>query len=117
MQEVLITGDLGKDAEVIQRKDGQEALTFSVAVSNGKDKQPTWYGCFLNGNTQFVAPYLVKGARVLVRGQLRAGAWTNRQGETVVSLDISTNAYGVEILKFADDNNVGSKNPQDNRPF
>lgn len=117
MQEITITGNIGKDAEVIQRKDGQEVLTFSVAVSNGKDKQPTWYGCFLNGNTQSVAPYLVKGTRVLVRGQLRAGAWMNRQGETVVSLDISTNAYGVEIQKFADDNNVGSKNPQDNRPF
>lgn len=115
MQEVMITGNIGRNAEVIRRKDGQEVLTFTVAVSNGKEsngeeRKPTWFSVFVIGNYQNVAPYLVKGTRVLVKGQLRAGAYTNRHGETGVSLDISTNPGSVEIQKFADDNNnVGSK--------
>ena len=114
MQEVLITGNIGRNAEVTRRKDGQEVLAFTVAVSNGKEsngeeRKPTWFSVFVIGNYQNVAPYLVKGTRVLVRGQMRARAYTNRHGETGVSLDISTNTSGVEIQKFADDNNVGSK--------
>lgn len=113
MQEILITGNLGKDAEVIRRKDGKEVLTFSVAVSNGKeangeDRKPTWYGVFVMGSYDNLAPYLVRGTRVLVRGRLGAGAYTNNRGETVISLDVSTSPSGVEIQKFASDNNVGS---------
>lgn len=121
MQEVLITGNIGKNAEVIQRNDGQEVLAFTVAVSNGKEsngeeRKPTWFSVFVIGNYKNVAPYLVKGTRVLVIGQLRAGAYTNRHGETVVSLNISTNPSGVEIQKFADDNNVGSKAVSQSQP-
>lgn len=122
MQEVTITGNIGRNAEVIERKDGQEVLSFTVAVSNGKERngeerKPTWFSVFVIGNYQNVAPYLVKGTRVLVKGQLRAGAYTNRHGETGVSLDISTNPGSVEIQKFADDNNnVGSKAESQSQP-
>lgn len=121
MQEVLITGNIGKNAEVIQRKDGQEVLAFTVAVSNGKEsngeeRKPTWFSVFVIGNYQNVAPYLVKGTRVLVRGQMRARAYTNRHGDTGVSLDISTNPSGIEIQRFADDNNVGSKAVSQSQP-
>lgn len=120
MQEVIITGNIGKDAEVIRRKDGQEVLSFTVAVSNGKEsngeeRKPTWFSVFVIGNYQNVAPYLVKGTRVLVKGRMNASAYTNRHGETGVSLDISTNTSGVEIQKFADDN-VGSKAVSQSQP-
>lgn len=117
MQEITITGNIGKDAEVIQTRDGRGVLTFSVAVNEGKDEAPTWYDVFVNGNYDKMASYLVKGTRVLVRGRLRAGMWTNQQGKSGISLQVSTNTGSIEILKFADDNNVGSKNPQENRPF
>lgn len=109
MQEITITGNIGKDAEVIQRKDGQEVLTFSVAVNEGKDEVPTWYDVFVNGNYDKMASYLSKGARVLVRGRLKAGMWTSQSGKSGISLQVSTNTGSIEILKFADDNNVGSK--------
>lgn len=117
MQEVIITGNIGKDAEVIQTRDGRGVLTFSVAVNEGKDEVPTWYDVFVNGNYDKMASYLVKGTRVLVRGRLKAGMWTSQQGKSGISLQVSTNTGSIEILKFADDNNVGSKNPQENRPF
>ena len=109
MQEIIITGNIGKNAEVIQTRDGREVLTFSVAVSETKDEVPTWYDVFVNGKYDKMVSYLVKGTRVLVRGWLRAGMWTNQQGKSGISLQVSTNTGSIEILKFADDNNVGSK--------
>lgn len=109
MQEITITGNIGKDAEVIQTRDGRGVLTFSVAVNENKDEAPTWYDVFVNGNYDKMAPYLVKGTRVLVRGRLKAGMWTSQSGKTGLSLQVSTNTGSIEILKFADDNNVGSK--------
>lgn len=109
MQEIIITGNIGKNAEVIQTRDGREVLTFSVAVSETKDEVPTWYDVFVNGKYDKMVSYLVKGTRVLVRGRLRAGMWTNQQGKSGISLQVSTNTGSIEILKFADDNNVGSK--------
>ena len=66
MQEILITGNIGRNAEVTRRKDGQDVLAFTVAVSNGKEsngeeRKPTWFSVFVIGNYQNVAPYLVKG--------------------------------------------------------
>lgn len=116
MQEVIITGNIGKNAEVIQTRDGRGVLTFSVAVNEGKDEMPTWYDVFVNGNYDKIAPYLVKGARVLVRGRLRAGMWTNQQGKSGISLQVSTNTGSIEILNFANDNNVGSKAVSQSQP-
>lgn len=117
MQEVTITGNIGRNAEVIQRKDGQEVLSFTVAVSNGKERngeerKPTWFSVFVIGNYQNMAPYLVKGTRVLVKGRMNASSYTNRHGETGVSLDISTNPSSVEIQKYADDNAVPQSQPR-----
>ena len=74
-----------------------------------------WYDVFVNGNYDKMAPYLVKGTRVLVRGRLKAGMWTNQQGKSGISLQVSTNTGSIEILKFADDNR--GQEQQDNRPF
>ena len=116
MQEIIITGNIGKDAEVIQTRDGRGVLTVSVAVNDNKEEAPTWYDVFVNGNYDKMAPYLVKGTRVLVRGRLKAGMWTNQQGKRGISLQVSTNTGSIEILKFADDNNVGSKAVSQSQP-
>lgn len=102
MQTVVITGNIGKDAELATRKDGSQYLTFRVAVSNGRDKDPTWYGVALYvSNPANLQQYLVKGAGVLVQGRLIAGACTDSQGVAQPSLSIATNGGGIEILKFA----------------
>ncbi|MBR5174836.1 MAG: single-stranded DNA-binding protein, partial [Bacteroidales bacterium] len=47
MQTILISGNLAKDCEVIQGKEGAEMLRFDVAVNDGRDKdeKPTYYTC------------------------------------------------------------------------
>lgn len=102
MQTIIITGNVGKDAETATRRDGSQYLTFRVAVDEGRDKAPTWYGIFLYGNNHSnLQQYLVKGARVLIHGRLTAGAYTDSQGVAQPSLSIATSGSGIEIIKFA----------------
>ena len=102
MQTVIITGNIGKDAETATRKDGSQYLTFRVAVDEGRDKAPTWYDVALYvSNPANLQQYLVKGARVLINGRLIAGAYTDRQGVAQPSLSIATSGSGIEIIKFA----------------
>lgn len=62
MQTVIITGNIGKDAETATRKDGSQYLTFRVAVDEGRDKAPTWYDVALYvSNPANLQQYLVKG--------------------------------------------------------
>lgn len=108
MQTITITGNIGKDAETATRKDGSQYLTCRVAVDEGRDKAPTWYGVALYvSNPANLQQYLVKGARVLINGRLIAGAYTDSQGVAQPSLSIATSGSGIEIIKFAgqDQNN------------
>ena len=102
MQTIIITGNIGKDAELATRKDGSQYLTFRVAVDEGRDKAPTWYGVALYvSNHANLQQYLVKGARVLIHGRLTAGAYTDSHGTAQPSLSIATSGSGIEIIKFA----------------
>lgn len=108
MQTITITGNIGKDAETATRKDGSQYLTFRVAADEGRDKAPTWYGVALYvSNPANLQQYLVKGARVLINGRLIAGAYTDSQGVAQPALSIATSGSGIEIIKFAgqDQNN------------
>ena len=64
MQQLIIAGNIGKDAEVRRMQSGEAVANFSVAVDNGKDKdgnrrESTWFDCALWGKRgEGLAPYL-----------------------------------------------------------
>lgn len=65
-----IAGNVGKAAEVKQGASGKPYITFSVASNRGKgdEKLTTWVS--VSGPQEKVAPYLTKGASVVVVGEL-----------------------------------------------
>ena len=75
MQQLLIAGNIGKNAEVRRLQNGDPVCNFSVAVDNGKDKQgqrrdSTWYDCSLWGKRgESLEQYLTKGGKVTVTGR------------------------------------------------
>ena len=75
MQQIIIAGNIGKDAEVRRLQSGDPVANFSVAVDNGKDssgqrRESTWYDCALWGKRgESLAPYLLKGGKVTVTGR------------------------------------------------
>jgi single-strand DNA-binding protein len=72
MQNITISGNVGKDAELRDTRDSK-VLSFSVGVKNGygKDAGSVWYRCSLWGKAAEVfAGSLKKGTKVFVSGEL-----------------------------------------------
>ena len=85
MLKAEIIGTIGADAEV---KDfsGKKYVSFSVACNDyAKDQQgnrtetTTWVSVLWYGDGGGLLPYLKKGAKVFVRGNLKAKAYTDKQ--------------------------------------
>jgi single-strand DNA-binding protein len=80
MNNLTIAGNIGRDAELRRLQDGTPVAQFSVAVSNGKDKQgnrrdSTWFDCSLWGKRgEALSQYLTKGGKVAVSGLVSARA-------------------------------------------
>ncbi len=75
MQKLIIAGACGKDAELRRTGQGEEVLNWSIAVSNGKDKDgnhrpATWYDAALWGKrAESLAPHIKKGDKLTLIGR------------------------------------------------
>lgn len=93
MQQLLIIGNVGKQAEVRQATSGQ-AIGFSVAVhdtytdkaTGEKQEKTTWYKATFwkkLGDSTKVAEYLKPGQTVSIVGRAYADAYINKEGKAV----------------------------------
>lgn len=89
MNNITIAGQLGRDAEVRYLPDGKPVVNFSVADSQGRDKDPIWWRCTLWGDRgPKLAEYLTKGQAVTISGVVTEKSYTDKDGDEVVSFDI-----------------------------
>lgn len=92
MQQLIIAGTVGRDAELRQTQGGDAVLGFSLAVDNGKDRDgnkrdATWYDCSLWGKrANSLQSHIRKGDKLTVTG--RPGA---REHNGKVYLQCSVN--------------------------
>lgn len=92
MQQLIIAGTVGRDAELRQTQNGDDVLNFSIAVDNGKDRDgnkrdATWYDCSLWGKrANSLQSHIRKGDKLTVTG--RPGA---REHNGKVYLQCSVN--------------------------
>ena len=73
MKSIAISGNIGKDAVTRTTGNGDKVTGWSVAVEerNGQDKRTIWFDCTLWGKRgESLAPYLTKGGKVSVSGEL-----------------------------------------------
>ena len=71
MKTIVISGNIGKDAETRTTQGGDSVTSFNVAVEEraGQEKRTIWFSCSLWGKRgQSLAPYLTKGGKVSVAG-------------------------------------------------
>lgn len=88
MNNITIAGQLGKDAEIRYLPNGDPVASFSVADSQGKDKNPIWWRCSLFGKrAESLAQYLLKGQAVTVSGSITEREY-QKDGNTVKAMDI-----------------------------
>lgn len=101
MHKIIITGNLGKDAEIKNLQSGKQCLNFSVGVQAGTKAEPktVWYNCTSWNEktiTGGVVNYLRKGTKVLIEGVPGARAYNNQSGEAQVSMEIMIN--NIELI-------------------
>lgn len=89
-----VIGRLGTDATAKEYQ-GREFVSFNVAHkvnnkgANGEWQQVTeWVQVSWRGNGGRLLPYLKKGAKVFIRGELKPQRYTNANGELHMSLKI-----------------------------
>jgi single-strand DNA-binding protein len=112
MFKTILTGNIGNDAEVTSFDNGSKVVTFSVAHSKKwtdkagvKQEKTTWIRCNM-WKQENLAQYLKKGTRVMVEGEIEARAYTNKEGQTVTSLEL--NVFAIEMQSFAEKSNDGA---------
>lgn len=91
MNMLHLTGNIGKDAIVrTAGANNTPVANFSVAMKSGygQNEQTTWVNCAIWGvRADKLAPYLQKGIKVAVAGEVSLREWTNQSGETKTNLE------------------------------
>lgn len=99
MYQLTITGHLGKDA-IQKEANGRRFLTFSVGVDDSfkegdqRIERTAWVD--VTTDHLVVAPYLLKGTKVLVQGRLKTDTWTDQEGN--VRVQVRLRATLIELL-------------------
>ena len=73
MKQIIIAGNIGKNAETRTTGDGTKVTGWTVAVEDrqGREKTTLWFDCTLWGaRGESLAQYLTKGSKVVVSGDL-----------------------------------------------
>ena len=96
-QQCIIIGNLGRDPEMRYTPGGQAVTDFSVAVNRKwttqegtPGEETTWFKVSCWGRlAETTNQYLSKGRLVMVRGRVKASAWTTQEGETRATLELT----------------------------
>lgn len=98
MQNLVIVGNVGNDADVRKLDSGDRVISFSVATNKSyvdKDgvlnEVTTWFNCSKwakNGESVELAKYLLKGTTVAIKGEISAHAYQGNDGKPKASLDV-----------------------------
>ena len=98
MNNITITGYLGRDVEERDTASGSKMATTSIADTQkikGEDRT-TWYNVIAFGNAaEILLRYFHKGAFAVLAGEVQGvNSFTNGRGETSYSIDILVSRVG-----------------------
>ena len=101
MNKIILTGHLGRDAELKYLDSGKNVTKFSIAVEKNYKREgdaPTWVNC-QKWNAENLSNYLTKGKHILVEGELKIDPY-EKDGEkkqlVYVNVETKQQALGNE---------------------
>lgn len=107
VNEVLLVGRLGRDAEMKTTQGGTNYTRFSMATSKGyKDatgnwqNTTTWHNVVCWGKTAEAAAQLKKGHIAMVRGAIETRKYTGKDGVEKTSFEIKADSVR-EVMPMA----------------
>ena len=97
--QVSLTGNLGRDPEILYFESGKCKANFSIAVSTGRDKPADWFEiqCW-NHSAERAVQRLSRGSRVVVAGFLKQERWEDRNTGSQRS-KVIVQADSIEIIE------------------
>lgn len=110
MNELLIAGFVGRDAEDNTTKGGTRIVTFNVCHTvkgkNGAKDVNTWVRAKVFGTWCDTAAGIKKGDNVLIKGPICLNEFTGKDGTAKSSLEIIANTIG--LLKKSEARSVAA---------
>ena len=103
MNKIIVTGNLTKDMEVEITSNDKIHGKISIAnnVGYGENQKTNFLNCDLYGQrVDTLSKYLVKGAKVLINGQLNV---TNIEKEDGWKTYVNVYVEDIELLKFVEE--------------
>jgi single-strand DNA-binding protein len=94
---IILVGNLGRDPELKYTPQGTAVCDFSLATNekrkdqNGESKdETTWFRVtFWGRQAEVASQFLAKGRQAYIEGRLRTREWTDKDGRTRTSLEIT----------------------------
>lgn len=95
LNQVTLSGNLGKDSELRMTATGTAVLTFSIAVNERRRQQDgtyqdktSWFDCVMFGAmAQGIEPYLRRGTKLSLTGHLNQNKY-EKDGRTYSRVEI-----------------------------
>jgi single-strand DNA-binding protein len=114
--QITLVGNIGRDAELKRTKDGVPVTDFSIAVSKNigprnpdgtRNEKTIWFKVIVwRERAESLHPYLKKGTKVLVTGELDYSTYVDKEGKTQVTLEVSLDK--LDFLSSKDDSQRAS---------
>ena len=107
MNNISLTGNLGRDNEIKQLSSGTTVLNNSIGVrSNSKvggEYKTSWFNISIFGKSaEIFSQYTKKGSKVFLTGEIRIRDYKKQDGTTGMSVDLIVNNF--EFLDSASGN-------------
>jgi len=116
MNQITVAGIIGKDSETRYTPGGDPVANFSIADSQGKDKDTIWWNCSIFGKrAETLGKYLTKGAKVTVIGGLTQSKYTDKNGAEKISLNLRVSELALQGKK--EEHKEEHKEEQNDIPF
>lgn len=112
MNSVILSGRLTRDPDIYysQTADGQRtSARYTLAVDriySKENQQADFINCVEFGKlAEFAEKYFHKGIKLIIRGRIQTGSYTNREGVKVYTTDVI-----VESHEFAESKKASEQN-------
>lgn len=123
VNKAIIVGNLGRDPEIRNTKDGKAIANLTVATSeNWKDRntgekreKTEWHRVviFSEGLAKVAERYLRKGSKVYLEGQIQTRKWTDKDGQDRYSTEIVLQGFSATLVMLDGKSDGGEPAKQD----
>lgn len=96
MNTVVLLGRLTADPDIRSTRDGKAVASFTLAVDRYKEGADFIRCQAWEKRAEFCEKYLKKGTKIAVKGRIRTGDYTDKDGKKIYTTDIV-----IEDIEFA----------------